>query len=88
LISKLKKDKVRNVTFTLDEPTIKKLQNLSDITGLSKSAVIRNLVEMFGDIYSDVIDLIDKYDGDVNGLTLDDYLRENGYGFLVDGKCK
>jgi predicted DNA-binding protein len=88
LINKLKKDKVRNVTFTLDGSTIDKLQKLSNVTGLSKSAVVRNLVEMFGDIYSDVIDLIEKYDGDVNRLTLDDYLRENGYGFLIDGRCK
>jgi hypothetical protein len=87
LINKLKKDKVRNVTFTLDSSTINKLQELSNIAGLSKSAIIRNLVEMFGDVYSDIISLIDNYDGE-NYSSLDDYLRSNGYGFLVDGKCK
>jgi len=87
MINKFKKDKVRNVTFTLNSVTIDKLQELSDVTGLSKSGVIRNLVEMFGDVYINAVKLIDKYDGE-NGLTLDDYLRENGYGFLVDGKCK
>lgn len=87
MINKLKKDKVRNVTFTLDSSTINKLQELSNIAGLSKSAIIRNLVEMFGDVYSDIISLIDNYDGE-NYSSLDDYLRSNGYGFLVDGKCK
>jgi len=87
MINKLKKDRVRNVTFTLDSVTIGKLQELSKVTGLSKSAVIRNLVEMFGDVYIDVVKLIDAYNGE-SGLTLDDYLRENGYGFLIDGKCK
>ena len=87
MINKLKKEKLRNVTFTLDSVTIDKLQELANVTGLSKSGVIRNLVEMFGDVYISAVKLIDKYDGE-SGLTLDDYLRENGYGFLIDGRCK
>ena len=86
MINKLKKDKVRNVTLTLNGETIKELQKLADVTGLSKSGVVRNLVEMFGKTYIDVVNLIDNYNGDENNL--DDYLRDNGYGFLVDGKCK
>ena len=78
----------KNYTFYLDKKINDKLEFLAKKSGLTKGKVISNLVEMFGDIYSDVIDLVEKYDGDVNGLTLDDYLRENGYGFLVDGKCK
>ena len=78
----------KNYTFYLDKKINDKLEFLAKKSGLTKGKVISKLVEMFGDIYSDVIDLVEKYDGDVNGLTLDDYLRENGYGFLVDGKCK
>ena len=77
----------KNYTFYLDNHINEKLEFLSKKAGIPKGKVVANLVEMFGDIYSDVIDLIDNYDGE-SGLTLDDYLRENGYGFLVDGKCK
>jgi NTP pyrophosphatase (non-canonical NTP hydrolase) len=77
----------KNYTFYLDRKINEKLEFLSAKSGLTKGKVISNLVEMFGDVYVDVIDLVDKYDGD-SGLTLDDFLRENGYGFLVDGKCK
>jgi len=78
----------KNYTFYLDKHINDKLEFLAKKSGLTKGRVISNLVEMFGDIYSDVIDLVNNYNSDVSGLTLDDYLRENGYGFLVDGKCK
>jgi len=77
----------KNYTFYLDKHINDKLEFLATKSGLTKGKVVSNLVEMFGDIYSDIIDLVNDYDGE-NGLTLDDYLRENGYGFLVDGKCK
>ena len=77
----------KNYTFYLDKEINDKLEFLAKKAGLTKGRVISNLVEMFGDIYSDVIDLIDNYDGE-NYSSLDDYLRSNGYGFLVDGKCK
>jgi len=77
----------KNYTFYLDKNINDKLEFLATKSGLTKGRVVSNLVEMFGDIYSDVIDLVNDYDGE-SGLTLDDYLRENGYGFLVDGKCK
>ena len=77
----------KNYTFYLDKHINDKLEFLVAKSGLTKGRVVSNLVEMFGDIYSDVIDLVNDYDGE-SGLTLDDYLRENGYGFLVDGKCK
>ena len=89
MIDKFKKNKVKNVTFTLNNMTVDKLQRLSSVTGLSKSAIVRNLVEMFGDVYLNVVKLVDEYDGDASGLTLDDYLRKNGYDFLVTKKeCK
>ena len=77
----------KNYTFYLDKDVNDKLEFLAQKAGLTKGKVISNLVYMFGDIYSDIIDLVNDYNGE-SGLTLDDYLRENGYGFLVDGKCK
>jgi len=77
----------KNYTFYLDRHINEKLEFLSKKAGITKGRVITNLVEMFGDIYSDLIDLVEKYDGE-SGISLDDYLRENGYGFLVDGKCQ
>jgi len=77
----------KNYTFYLDRHINDKLEFLAKKAGLTKGKIVSNLVEMFGDVYSDIIDLMDNYDGE-SGLTLDDYLRENGYGFLVDGKCK
>ena len=76
----------KNYTFYLDKGINDKLEFLAKKSGLTKGKVISNLVEMFGDIYSELMDLIANYDGDK--ADLNDYLRENGYGFLVDGKCK
>ncbi len=87
LFGKVDKSK-KAFTYYLDKSVDDRLKSLGKKTNLGKSAVLTALVEMFGDIYSDVVDLINNYDGEESGLTLDDYLRENGYGFLVDGKCK
>jgi hypothetical protein len=76
----------KNYTFYLDKGINDKLESLAKKSGLTKGKVISNLVEMFGGIYSELMDLIANYDGDKGDLN--DYLRSNGYGFLIDGKCK
>ncbi len=76
----------KNYTFYLDRHINEKLEFLAKKSGLTKGKVVSNLVEMFGDIYSDIIDLVNKYDGE-SGISLDDYLIENGYEFLLKGKC-
>ncbi len=87
-VKDLKSFETKRVNITLPLSTWEKIGNFANKTGLSRSEVIRNFVEMFDKCYEGALNVIQNYDGEESGLTLDDYLRENGYGFLVDGKCK
>ncbi len=77
----------KQYTYYLTKKIDDRLKELGEKSGIGKSGVLTMMVEMFGDIYSNLIDVINKYDGEC-GETLDEYLRKNGYGFIVDGKCK
>jgi len=86
-VEDLKSFETKRVNITLPRSTWDKVGRIAKRSGLSRSEVIRNFIEIFDVCYEGVMEVIDNYDGE-SGLTLDDYLRENGYGFLIDGKCK
>ena len=77
----------KNYTFYLDKHINDKLEFLAKKSGLTKGKVISNLVGMFGDIYSELLDMSKSYEKVSDEISFDDYLRKNGYGFLVDSKC-
>jgi len=91
MIELVRKKKLKEpLCFTLDDKSIDTLDELSSLSGLKRSQVVRNFIGLFGDIYRDLIELQKKYDKQkiYKEMSFDDYLVQNGYGFLVEGKCK
>jgi len=91
MIELVRKKKLKEpLCFTLDDKSIDTLDELSSLSGLKRSQVVRNFIGLFGDIYRDLIELQKKYDKQKihKEMSFDEYLVQNGYGFLVEGKCK
>ena len=74
----------KNYTFYLDKHINDKLEFLATKSGLTKGKVVSNLVEMFDTCYLGAIETINNCPADKD---LNEWLIENGYEFLLKGKC-
>ncbi len=83
-IDTLKSFETKRVNITLPLSTWEKISEIANQTGASRSEVIRNFVEMFDVCYIGVIETINNCPSDRD---LNEWLIENGYGFLFEGKC-
>ena len=83
-IDTLKSFETKRVNITLPLSTWEKIGKIAEDTGASRSEVIRNFVEMFDVCYIGAIETINNCPADKD---LNEWLVENGYGFLLKGKC-
>ena len=88
----LKKKRKETVSITLDDYSLKLLDELSSLSGVSRSQVIRNFLGVFSDIYKDLLELQEDYQKlpmeEQEAISFENYLIQKGYRFLVEGKCK
>ena len=88
----LKKKRKEPVSITLDDYSLKLLDELSLLSGVSRSQVVRNFLGVFSDIYKDLLELQEDYQKlpveEQETISFEDYLIQKGYRFLVEGKCK
>ena len=88
----IKKNKKKTNCYALDSDIIKKIEYYSDISGVSRSKVVGNIIGMFGNLYEKLIELNEEYNAlpveERDAISFDNYLIQKGYRFLVEGKCK
>ena len=84
-VGDLKSFETKRVNITLPRSTWDKVGRIAEKNGLSRSEVIRNFIEMFDVCYEGAMETIESCPLDKD---LNEWLIENGYGFLIDGKCK
>lgn len=86
-VNDLKSFETKRVNITLPKSTWDKVGRIAEESGLSRSEVIRNFIEMFDVCYEGAMKVMDEYNDVAPEISLEDYLRDKGYGFLLDGKC-
>lgn len=80
----LKSFETRRVNITLPLSTWEKIGKIAEKTDSSRSETIRNFVEMFDTCYIGAMETINNCPADKD---LNEWLIENGYKFLLEGKC-
>ena len=83
-IDSLKSFETKRVNITLPLSTWERVGRIAKDTNASRSEVIRNFIEMFDTCYLGAIETINNCPADKD---LNEWLIENGYEFLLKGKC-
>ena len=82
---KVKNHLKKNYTFYLGIDVVNRLEELSKETKQTKGNILSDLVMVFGDVYVEFYNLLSEYSSNLElmeEMSLDDYLKQNGFDFL------